>query len=58
MAEGTWFSSLNSANTPPVRKFFHLSGTQKPHVVYLVFSFNQQLGYKEGGSDLITKDFN
>lgn len=56
MPEGTWFSSSNSANTPPVRKFC-LFGAQKPHGVYLVFSFNQQLGYKEGRSDLITKDF-
>lgn len=56
MPEGTWFSSSNSANTPPVWKFC-LFGAQKPHVVYLVFSFNQQLGYKEGRSDLITKDF-
>ena len=38
-------------------KVLCLFGAQKPHVVYLVFSFNQQLGYKEGGSDLKTKEF-
>jgi len=38
-------------------KVLCLFGAHKPHVVYLVFSFNQQLGYKEGGNDLITKEF-